>query len=151
MAKPSQWGGRMLRFLIVDDSSSARYLLRSYLGSFGECDEAENGREAVKLFGRALQGGQAYDLVVMDIMMPKMDGHAAVGMIRELEAKTGAAEPVKVVMLSSLDDPRNMLRAQYEVGSDLYLTKPVELRTLHEMLVNLGLVNGPALADPDRQ
>jgi len=141
----------MLRFLIVDDSLSARYLLKSYLARFGQCDEAENGREAVKLFCRALQDGQPYVLVVMDIMMPKMDGHAAVTKIREAEAMLRADEPVKVVMLSSLDDPRNILRAQYESGSDLYLTKPVELRTLFEMLVNLGLVEGPELSFPPEQ
>lgn len=137
----------MLRFLIVDDSASARYLLRAYLGRFGECHEAENGRDAVKMFSRTVQSGETYDLVIMDIMMPKMDGHAAVGKIRELEAKIGAPEPVKVAMLSSLDDPRNMLRAQFESGSDLYLTKPVELHTLHEMLVNFGLVDGPLCLD----
>lgn len=139
----------MLRFLIVDDSASARYLLRTYLGRFGECHEAENGRDAVKMFGRTLQSGEVYDLVIMDIMMPKMDGHAAVAKIRELEAKAGVPEPVKVAMLSSLDDPRNMLRAQFGSGSDLYLTKPVELHMLQEMLVNFGLVDGPALPSQD--
>ncbi|EMG37266.1 CheY-like receiver domain and winged-helix DNA-binding domain containing response regulator [Desulfocurvibacter africanus PCS] len=135
----------MNKFLIVDDSSSARYLLKSYLGRFGECHEAEHGRDGVKMFGKALLDGAPYNLVVMDIMMPKMDGHMAVAKLREMEAKAGAPEPVKVVMLSSLDDPRNMLRAQFESGSDLYLTKPVEFQTLKEMLVSFGLVDEPAL------
>ncbi len=135
----------MNKFLIVDDSASARYLLKSYLSRFGECHEAEHGRDGVKMFGKALLEGSPYNLVVMDIMMPKMDGHTAVAKLRELEAKAGSVEPVKVVMLSSLDDPRNMLRAQFESGSDLYLTKPVELQTLKEMLVSFGLVDEPNL------
>lgn len=136
----------MPRFLIVDDSASARYLLTRFLGRFGQCREAVDGREAVRLFGRALRAGEPFDLVVMDIMMPRMDGHAAVARIRALEAKVGVADPVRVAMLSSLDDPRHIVRAQYESGSDMYLTKPVELRTLREMLVNLGLLDASPMA-----
>ena len=90
---------------------------------------------------------------LMDILMPELNGHAALAAIRQLEADLGLAENARVpaVMLSSLDDPGNMLRAQFESGAQAYVTKPFTPATLHEALTSLGLLDNPLSDDADAE
>ncbi len=135
----------MPRILITDDSSYQRALLRQALEPYGEISEAAGGREACRLFAQALDGGRPFDLVLMDILMPGMDGHNALRIIRDIQDQAGV-EPdgrVKVVMVSSLDDPGNMLKAQYEEGAAAYMTKPVDQALLVETLRGLDVLENP--------
>lgn len=135
----------MPRVLIVDDSRYQRHLISQALGGDFAPDQAADGREAVTLFAAALSAGTPYDLVVMDILMPELNGHDALAAIRRLEAEYGitAERCVPAVMLSSLDDPANMLRAQYDSGAQAYVTKPFTPATLLEALSSLGLAESP--------
>lgn len=135
----------MPRVLIVDDSRYQRYLIVQALEGLFAPDQAADGREAVTLYAAALEAGAPYDLVVMDILMPVLNGHEALASIRRLEAERGVADSARVpaVMLSSLDDPGNMLRAQFESGAQAYVTKPFTPATLHEALISLGLLENP--------
>ena len=101
-----------MRILIVDDERMIREVLREYIihGGF-EAVEASNGEEAVQLCRQ-----MEFDVVLMDIMMPKMDGLEAVRQIlREKD--------VAVIMLSALGEEYDKLRA-FELGVDDYVTKP---------------------------
>ena len=101
-----------MRILIVDDERMIREVLREYIihGGF-EAVEASNGEEAVRLCRQ-----MEFDVVLMDIMMPKMDGLEAVRQIlREKD--------VAVIMLSALGEEYDKLRA-FELGVDDYVTKP---------------------------
>lgn len=140
----------MPRFLIVDDSLSIQRFLRSVLSDHGEAQTAENGREGVKLFEKALRAEQGFDVVIMDIMMPEMDGLTATKKIRELETSRGVAETgrTRIIMLSCLSDSKHMMEAQFDCGADAYLTKPFEESTLLEALTNFGLEDNP-LDDDD--
>lgn len=132
----------MQRLLLVDDESvSLRFLSRALVG-LGETVEARNGTEAVDLFRQALDQGRPFAAVIMDIMMPGVDGIEAVRRIRALEA-SARAEPCRVLMLSCLDDAEHQLTSQYEAGADGYLTKPVDLATLRRALANLDLPANP--------
>lgn len=135
----------MPRALIVDDSRYQRHLIRQALKDMFTTDEAADGLEAVGLFKAALEAGTPYDLVVMDILMPVLSGHDALADIRRLERDAGVPEERRTpaVMLSSLDDPANMLRAQFESGAQAYVTKPFSERVLLESLVSLGLADNP--------
>lgn len=135
----------MPRALIVDDSRYQRYLIIQALGDRFTPDEAADGREALTLFQRALTTGPAYDLIVMDILMPVLSGHDALAGIRRQEEAAGLSPDNRTpaVMLSSLDDPGNMLRAQFESGAQAYVTKPFTAKTLLEALSSLGLVENP--------
>ena len=130
-----------MRMLIVDDSMYQRQVLRSHLSKYGDCDEARDGAQAVELFRQALEEGRPYGLVVMDILMPVMDGHEALRRIIALRDRAGAPEEgrARTIMLSTLSDPETMLAAQFESGADMYLTKPVEGATLVEAVENLCL------------
>jgi two-component system chemotaxis response regulator CheY len=135
----------MLRILVVDDSASARSLVSSYLAPFGELDQASNGREALELYDGAFSEHRPYDLVVMDLMMPEMDGFTAMQAIRRRENERGLSEDArtKIVTLSSRSEPEPMLTAQLECGADMFITKPFEKEVLMEAVVNLGLALNP--------
>ena len=140
----------MPRALIVDDSRYQRRLIIQALGERFTAEEAANGKEAIERFAAALADGNPFDLVVMDILMPVLSGHEGLAGIRRLEDAAGVGEERRVpaVMLSSLDDPSNMLRAQFESGAQAYVTKPFAPNTLIETLASLGLVDNP-LGDLD--
>ena len=101
-----------MRILIVDDERMIREVLREYILYGGyEAVEASNGEEAVQLCRQ-----MEFDVVLMDIMMPKMDGfEAARQILREKD--------VAVIMLSALGEEYDKLRA-FELGVDDYVTKP---------------------------
>ena len=141
----------MPRALIVDDSRYQRHLVLQALAGLFETEEAQDGQEALRLFAAARAAGRPFDLVVMDILMPVLDGHQALAGIRRLECEAGVAADAATpaVMLSSLDDPANMLRAQFDSGAQAYITKPFEATTLLETLATLGLTENVLGDSPD--
>ncbi len=101
-----------MKILIVDDEAMIRAVLREYIEfEGGEAAEAQDGMEAVKMCR-----DNAYDVVLMDVMMPKLDGFSAVKEIRKFSA-------VPVIMLSARGEEYDKLFG-FEIGSDDYVTKP---------------------------
>ena len=92
---------------------------------------AVNGREAVGAFSAALERGQPYDLVCMDIMMPEMDGREAVRQVRAIEAAHGILSTfgAKIIMTTTVDDIKEVIRCFREL-CDAYLMKPIDLSKL---------------------
>jgi PAS domain S-box-containing protein len=113
MTQPS---GRMPVALIVDDDLTMRMLIRQTLERAGfVCHEAEHGAAALERFPQ-LQP----DIVLLDVVMPQMDGYAACAALRG--TPTGAFVPV--LMLTGLDDVESIDRA-YEVGATDFISKPI--------------------------
>ncbi len=101
-----------MKILIVDDEEMIRAALREYVEfEGGEADEAQDGMEAVKKCRES-----EYDAVLMDIMMPRLDGFSAVKEIRKFSS-------VPVIMLSARGEEYDKLFG-FEIGSDDYVTKP---------------------------
>jgi len=131
-----------MRVLIVEDDFTSRKLLQKILSPYGEADIAVNGQEAVDAFSEALEEGNPYNLVCMDIMMPEMDGQEALRKIREIEKSRGvkSADEVKVVMTTALDDPKNVVEAYYKGGATSYVPKPIDRQLFLQLLRNLSLI-----------
>ena len=112
------------RILVADDSIDNRLLIRAYLGKTGYgLDEAENGQVAVD---KLLSG--RYDLVLMDIQMPVMDGFSAVRRIRQWEREHGEHRtPIIALTASTFDET---VRKAVEAGCDSHLGKPLKRSTL---------------------
>jgi two-component system sensor histidine kinase/response regulator len=125
------------RILLADDSLDNRLLIRAYLGKTGYgLDEAENGQVAVD---RLLSG--RYDLVLMDIQMPVMDGFSAVRRIRQWEREQGVRRtPIIALTASTFDET---VRKAVEAGCDSHLGKPLKRSTL------LRVIRETALATRD--
>src|SRR6185295_14785327 len=102
--------------LIVDDDLAMRLLIRQTLERVGfACHEADNGIAALERFDQI-----APDIVLLDVVMPGMDGYA---LCLELRRRpTGAFVPI--LMLTGLDDPDSINRA-YEVGATDFISKPI--------------------------
>jgi CheY-like chemotaxis protein len=132
----------MLNILLVDDSKSAQLKILSIFSKYGKCDQAFNGLEGVDLYRASLKSDFSYDLIVMDIVMPKMDGFAAVKEIKNIQERKKIPEEkrAKIIMLTSKADPDHLMKAHFEIGVTNYVTKPFEDKTLIEALGNLGLV-----------
>ncbi len=102
----------MARLLIVDDEAKIREVLRLYAEFEGhDCVEAEDGMQAVKL-----AHDNNFDVIIMDVMMPKLDGYYAVKEIRKFSQ-------VPVIMLSARTEEYDRLFG-FEVGVDDYVVKP---------------------------
>ncbi|MCP4607090.1 MAG: response regulator [Planctomycetes bacterium] len=131
-----------LKILIAEDDFTCRKLLQSFLFDFGECFVASNGQEAVEAVKIALDEGQPYDLICLDIMMPEMDGHKALESIRKIENEHGIAglEGVKVIITTALSDSASVIEA-FKEGCEAYIVKPIGKRNFFEEMENLGFVN----------
>ncbi|MBF0622068.1 MAG: response regulator [Magnetococcales bacterium] len=117
-----------LRILLVDDSEDNRILILTYLRKTPHhVDTATNGEEAV-----AMAKQNSYDLVLMDIQMPVMDGYKATSTIREWEAAAGRV-PMRIVSLTAhaLEGHREECLA---AGCDDYLSKPIRKRELMDAI-----------------
>ncbi|HBE94851.1 MAG TPA: response regulator [Desulfovibrio sp.] len=131
-----------MNILIAEDDFTSRRLLQNILAPYGESMITVNGEEAVEAFTLALEQGRPFDLVCMDIMMPVMDGQEALREIRAVEQRNGVkpADEAKIIMITALGDPRNVVDAYYKGGAALYLTKPIDVRTFIDAVRQLGLI-----------
>ena len=130
-----------LKILIVEDDFMVRQILRDILEPYGVVDIAVNGEEAVQAFRVAWRQNHPYDLLCMDIMMPVMDGNAALIKIREIELSLGiiGSEEVKVIMISALDDVKTVVKAYSKGGATSYIVKPIEKDRLIGEMRAIGL------------
>lgn len=131
-----------MKVLIAEDDVTSRKLLQSILSAYGTCELAADGEEAVAAFKAAIEQGAPYDLVCMDIMMPKMDGHEALAQMREIEKGLGITpeREIKAIMTTALGDPKNVVKALYREGATAYLVKPIAKKKLLEEIMRMGLI-----------
>ncbi len=118
----------MAEILVVDDDPDIRTLIRLTLESFGYAvREAGDGMEALDALHE-----RAPDAMVLDVMMPKMDGYGVLRTMRQREM----APQTKVLMLTCKTDEKDFLRG-WELGADDYRTKPFEPMELAEYVQEL--------------
>jgi two-component system chemotaxis response regulator CheY len=129
-----------MKSLIAEDNVVNQTILKKILGPLGSHTLAENGKDAVNAFREALDEGEPYDLVCLDIMMPVMDGQRALELMREEEERRGIAglDCSKVLMMTALDDGRNVMKA-FRNQCDGYITKPYKPSDFMAKLEELGL------------
>jgi CheY-like chemotaxis protein len=119
--------GARRRVLLAEDNPVNQLVARGLLTCLGcDVDVAANGQEAVRLFAAA-----RYDLVLMDCMMPGLDGYEATAAIRRIEPADGRT-PVVAMTASAMQGDRERCLA---AGMDDYLSKPVDRAALARVLV----------------
>ena len=136
-----------MKILIVEDDFTSRRLLQLMLGTYGSCDIAVNGVEAIKAFELAHAENNPYQLICLDIMMPKMDGQEALKQIRTREKARGInpQHEARIIMTTCVDSPRAVIEAYYRGGCTSYLVKPVEKSKLLGLLQELDLTPPPGM------
>lgn len=130
-----------MKILLAEDDYVTRKAMDSFLSKYGDCDVTVDGMEAVDAFMLALEEGEPYDLVCLDIMMPVMDGYQALVGIRNLEKERNIPkeEQVKVIMTTALNEEKNVKMA-FELGCTIYSGKPIDQKRFEQALKKLGLV-----------
>jgi len=107
--------------LVVDDNRITTKLLRRYLEANGyEAAEAYDGMECLEKVAQRIP-----DAIVLDVMMPRLDGYETVKKLRENDA----TRMIPVVIVTALNDIANQLKA-IEAGADDFLSKPIEEKLL---------------------
>jgi two-component system chemotaxis response regulator CheY len=130
-----------MKTLIVEDDFTSRIFLQEILRRYGAAHVAVNGREAVDAVRAAMDLGEPYELVCLDIMMPEMDGHEALKKIRATEEARGVipARRAKIFMTTALGDLKSVAQA-FNGLCDVYLQKPIEKTQLLEHLRESRLI-----------
>jgi CheY-like chemotaxis protein len=117
--------GECLNVLVVEDHPVNRMILEAWLGSAGHCTAtAENGQIAVDMAGQ-----QRFDLIIMDVNMPVMDGLSATRLIRS--KGVNAETPVAVLSASARSEDHE---AGMDAGADAYLNKPIDFAALAQLM-----------------
>ena len=108
------------RILVVDDEARMRKLVRDFLSAKGyEVLEAGDGEEAVKIF----LADKNIDLMILDVMMPKMDGWEVVKAVRQYSSR------LPIIMLTARGEERDELQG-FQLGVDEYISKPFSPKIL---------------------
>ena len=130
-----------MRILIAEDDGTSRRFLFKFLSQYGECDLTMDGLEALDAFLLSLKEKEPYDLVCLDIMMPKVDGVKVLKTIRALEKENGitAENRVKAIMITALGETEYVQQA-FAIGCEAYAAKPVDTEKLVQVMKKLGLI-----------
>jgi CheY-like chemotaxis protein/signal transduction histidine kinase len=130
------------RILVVEDNEINRQITTSMLKQMGlDVEEAENGIEAVDLF----QKEGLYDLILMDVQMPRLGGCEATGLMRKIEINDSRSRvPIVAMTANAMKGDRELC---LEAGMDSYLAKPVKRDSLYN---ELSKWLGPASTDGEK-
>lgn len=105
---------------------------------YGEMDVAVNGSEAIHLYEESIKSGTPYELIMLDIMLPLVDGQSVLYHIRKYEQHHPELSHVKVIVTSALGDLQTV-KTMIKYRCDAYLRKPIDRNMLVEKLHELGI------------
>lgn len=131
-----------MRILIAEDDRVSRMLLLKLLEGYGECDLVVDGLEALDAYALALKENKPYDLICLDIMMPKIDGVQVLKAIRGFETKKNSPIDKKsnIIVTTALAETKYIHNAM-EIGCQGYITKPIDTQKFLEIVQELVLID----------
>lgn len=132
-----------MRILIAEDDLASRKFLFKFLSPFGEVDLVVDGLEALDAFIIAQKEEEPYDLICLDIMMPKVDGVKVLKAIRDLETQKGLLpeKRSKIIMTTALAEAQ-LVQNAFEIGCEAYAAKPIDTKKFVEVMEKLELIKG---------
>jgi len=130
-----------MRILIAEDDLVSRKFLFKFLSRYGECDLVVDGLEALDAFLLSVKEDKHYDLICLDIMMPKVDGVKALKSIRDIEVQKGIQNDkrAKIIMTTALAETQ-LVKTAFDIGCDAYAAKPIDTDKLVEVMVKFGII-----------
>ncbi len=127
---------KSLSVLVAEDNEINALLARALLVRLGhQATVAVNGQAAIEAWQAARNNGQRFDLVLMDLRMPDLDGLEAARRIRALEADTSPRTPIYALTANAFGDDREAARA---AGMDGFLVKPLDREQLMAVLASIA-------------
>lgn len=130
-----------MKILIVEDDLVSRRFLSKFLSKYGEVDVVVDGIEALDAYLLSVKDNQPYDLICLDIMMPKVDGVKVLKAIRDYERSKGVLpeKRVKVIMTTALQETQ-LVQQSFEIGCEAYAAKPIDIDKFIEVMQKLELI-----------
>ncbi|WP_099468753.1 response regulator [Konateibacter massiliensis] len=129
-----------MRILVAEDDFVSRKFIYKVLSQYGECDLVVDGLEALDAFLMSMKDKNPYQLICLDIMMPKVDGVKVLKNIRDYEEQK-EVEPEnrsKIIMTTALAETQFVQEA-FEIGCNAYAAKPIDIGKFEEVLEKLGI------------
>lgn len=128
-----------MKCLIVEDDFISKKVMEKIVEPIAVYDSADNGFIAFDLFIKAHNEEKPYDLILLDMMMPEMDGLSLLKKIRTFESENeeNIKGEVKIIMTTALDDRKNVTSA-FKMGCEAYIVKPIQKNKLFEEIKKLG-------------
>lgn len=128
-----------MKILVVDDELVSRKKMHKIMEQAGECESYETGAEAFEAFKRAMEEGNPFHLISLDIVMPDMSGIDVLTKIRAFEdtRKIDRPDRVKIMMVTSHSDQENVV-ASLKAGCNNYIVKPFDRERVFAKLATLG-------------
>ena len=133
-----------MKILIAEDDRLSRSFLEECMKDYGTCDSAVDGMAALDCYLDSLKNKAPYDLLCLDIMMPKVDGLKVLTVIRNLERQhqVPADKHLKIIMMTAVAEIGYIDRA-FQLGCDAYASKPLDIDKIREVMQSLGLLEQP--------
>jgi two-component system chemotaxis response regulator CheY len=131
-----------MRLLIVDDDEKNRKLLAAMVGDLGQCDAVESGAEAVSAFTKAWEDWRPINLILLDLLMPEMDGRQVIRQIRSMEAdkEISGEHRVKIIVVTAMSEKKLVIECLRN-GCDDFILKPIDGQLLFNKIAKLGFMN----------
>jgi len=131
-----------MKSLVVDDDSEVRALYSQALLKMSECESVASGEEACQSVRDAIDAQKPYTLILLDIMMPGIDGMETLHRIRKIEEERGvpASKKAKIIMVTGVSN-RDAINRAFDEKCEAYLVKPFAIPRLYEVMGCLGLAN----------
>jgi two-component system, chemotaxis family, chemotaxis protein CheY len=131
-----------MKILIAEDDLNSRKFLSKFLSKYGECYMTVDGMETLEAFLLAHEDKKPYDLICLDIMMPKIDGVKVLKTIRDIEKQRAIekGQGVKVIITTALAESQ-LVNNAFKIGCEGYVAKPIDTEKLLQIIKSLELLN----------
>lgn len=130
-----------MKSLVIDDDFTCGYIYQTQLSKYGQCDTFSNGLDAIEAYKTSINKGNPYELMIIDIMMPNMNGYEVLKNVRAVEIERQIRFPfcAKIILTTGLDDIENrQIEQKLDALSEAYLVKSNDHEALLEKLNLLG-------------
>jgi two-component system chemotaxis response regulator CheY len=133
-------GEEKMRILVAEDDLVSRQFMSKSLARYGECITAADGMEALEVYLASVKKGDYFDLICLDIMMPRTDGIRVLRIIRKLEKRDNfSGRPAKIILLAAMTD-KNYAGVASKAGGNAYVSKPLDDEHLEKVMKKLELI-----------
>lgn len=125
-----------MRILIAEDEPVSAILLQDIMSQWGTVDVAEDGVMALDMYNKAFIDRKMYDVICLDIMMPKLSGQQVLEKIRDFEIShgVGGKDMLPIIMTTALSDEKTVMAAFLKGSCEGYVVKPMtSLKMKNEM------------------
>ena len=130
-----------MKILIAEDDMTSRKFLFRLLARFGDCDLVVDGMEAIDAVLLANKDKRPYDLICLDIMMPKVDGVQVLRSIRDFEKhQEPQGEHRSIILMTTALSDAQLVQEAFAQGCDAYAAKPLDTAKMLEVLENFKLI-----------